>query len=72
MTSGSFEMNFVNVRALVLGDKVHPIMVANERLRFNSLYSKDKGMQGMCEQKQICIWEISKITVVDSNDVVNR
>ena len=26
----------------------------------------------MCGHKQIGIWEISKITVVDSNDVVNH
>ena len=26
----------------------------------------------MCEHKQIDIWEESKITVVDSNDVVNH
>ena len=26
----------------------------------------------MCGHKQIVIWEISKITVVDSNDVVNH
>ena len=32
----------------------------------------DLGMQGMCGHKQIGIWEVSKITVVDSNDVVNH
>ena len=26
----------------------------------------------MCGHKQIGIWEVSKITVVDSNDVVNH
>ena len=26
----------------------------------------------MCEHKHIGIWEMSKITVVDSNDVVNH
>ena len=26
----------------------------------------------MCEHKQIDIWEVSKVTVVDSNDVVNH
>ena len=31
----------------------------------------DLGMQGMCGHKQIAIWEVSHITVVDSNDVVN-
>ena len=29
----------------------------------------DLGMQGMCGHKQIGIWEVSKITVVDSNDI---
>ena len=32
----------------------------------------DLGRQGMCGHKQIGIWEVSKITVVDSNDVVNH
>ena len=32
----------------------------------------DLGMQGMCEHKQIGIWKVSNITVVDSNDVVNH
>ena len=27
---------------------------------------------GMCGHKQIGIWEVSKITVVDNNDVVNH
>ena len=31
----------------------------------------DLGMQGMCGHKQIAIWEVSHITVVDSN-VVNH
>ena len=26
----------------------------------------------MCEHKQIGIWEVSKITVVDSNDIENH
>ena len=32
----------------------------------------DLGMQGMCGHKQIGIWVVSNITVVDSNDIVNH
>ena len=38
----------------------------------NRCEPNDLGMQGMCDHKQIGIWEVSKITVVDSNDVVNH
>ena len=38
----------------------------------NRCEQNDLGMQGMCGHKQIGIWEVSKITVVDSNDVVNN
>ena len=38
----------------------------------NSCEPNDLGMQGMCGHKQIGIWEVSKITVVDINDVVNH
>ena len=38
----------------------------------NRCEPNDLGMQGMCGHKQIGIWEVSKITVVDSNDVVNH
>ena len=35
----------------------------------NKVYTNDVGIRG---HKQIGIWETSKITVVDSNDVVNH
>ena len=38
----------------------------------NRCEPNDFGMSGMCGHNQIGIWEISKITVVDSNDVVNH
>ena len=37
----------------------------------NRCEANDLGMQGMCGHKQIGIWEVSKITVVDSN-IVNH
>ena len=35
----------------------------------NRCEPNDLGMQGMCGYKQIGIWEVPKITVVDSNDI---
>ena len=32
----------------------------------------DPNDLGMCGHKQNGIWEVSKITVVDSNDVINH
>ena len=35
----------------------------------NRCEPNDLGMQGMCGHKEIGIWEVSNITVVDSNDI---
>ena len=38
----------------------------------NRCEPNDLGMQGMCGHKQIGIWEVSKITVVDSNELTSQ